>query len=32
MEETHQAACHFVEEIENGELSPKDFEIKPVIV
>ncbi|AOV08464.1 ABC transporter ATP-binding protein [Sporosarcina ureilytica] len=32
METTHQAACHFVEEIEAGELKARDFSIKPVQV
>lgn len=32
MEETHQAACHFVEEIDKGELKPKDFSEKPIVV
>lgn len=32
MGESHQAACHFVEEIGRGEIEPKDYSIKPVIV
>lgn len=32
MKETHQSACHFVEEIESGELQPKDYSIKPITV
>lgn len=32
MKATHQAACHFIEEIESGELQPKDFSEKPVMV
>jgi oligopeptide/dipeptide ABC transporter ATP-binding protein len=32
MDETHQATCHFVEEIENGELLPRDYEIKPSLI
>ena len=32
MAETHQSACHFVEEIESGELKPRDFSEKPIIV
>ena len=31
MTEGHEAACHFVEEIERGELQPRDYELKPVI-
>lgn len=32
MKEEHQAACHFVEEIESGELQPRDYSIKPITV
>lgn len=32
MVETHQAACHFVEEIESGEIQPRDFSENPIIV
>lgn len=32
MVEEHQAACHFVEEIESGELQPRDYSIKPITV
>lgn len=32
MGESHQAACHFVEEIGRGEIEPKDYSIKPIIV
>ncbi len=32
MEESHQAACHFVKEITEGELKPRDFSEKPIIV
>lgn len=30
MVEGHEAACHFVKEIESGELQPRDYEFKPV--
>lgn len=30
MEDAHLAACHFVKEIESGELQPKDYSIKPI--
>lgn len=32
MSESHKAACHFVEEIESGELQPKDYSEQVVIV
>lgn len=32
MDDSHLAACHYVEEIESGEMQPKDYSIKPVIV
>lgn len=32
MADSHEAACHFINEIENGELQPKDFSEKPAHV
>jgi len=28
MKDEHQAACHFIDEINSGEMQPKDFSIK----